>query len=130
MPGGKATETEIAEDSEAIGEEEAVEVMIVDHEMIDQKDASIVANKATLPEIAPNVFLSLYLARKEREFNREGGYRGNRDFRGGNDRRDRDRDTRKREESKSKSRSRSRSNDKKKKASRKKIGRASCRERV
>ena len=54
MPGGKATETEIAEDSEAIGEEEAVEVMIVDHEMIDQKDASIVANKATLPEIAPN----------------------------------------------------------------------------
>lgn len=101
-------------------EEEGDEVVMTEEEMIDQKDVSIVVKKVTSPEIAPSVSLSLFLARKERDFNRggDGGYRGNRDYRGGNDRRERDRDNRKREDSHS-SRSRSRSGDKKKKASRK-----------
>lgn len=112
--------------------EETIEVIeegitIVDQEMvvIALKDASTVNNKDILLETVQNVNFFIKIARQPREFNRDPdqGDRYNRggrdrDFKGGNDRRDYEKDRREKDnsDSKSKSRSRSKSNDRKKKS--------------
>lgn len=116
------SETAVTEEIEDLEEEVIIMIVIVEI-MTDQKDASIAVNKDISLRTVQNVGLSINSARKPREFNNDRndreGYRGggNRDYRGGNDRRgggrDRDRDhDRKRDNSRSDS---SRSRDRKRK---------------